>query len=66
MAKSPCPRANFSLRGTTRNITPQIFLTHPTLEQHKIHFKKNFTSNFMSKDCLGHVKLQFSIKFFLK
>jgi hypothetical protein len=35
-------RANLSLGGTTKNFTPQIYETHPTLKQHKIHIKKAF------------------------
>jgi hypothetical protein len=33
---------NLSLGGTTKNVTPQISKTHPTLEQHRIHIKKTF------------------------
>jgi len=33
---------NLSLGGTTKNVTPQIFEAHPTLEQHRIHINKTF------------------------
>jgi choline-glycine betaine transporter len=36
--------ANLSLGATIRNITPQIFVTHPTSGQHRIHIKKVFQS----------------------
>jgi uncharacterized protein YukJ len=32
--------ANLSLGGPTRSITNQIFVTHPTLGQHRTHIKK--------------------------
>jgi hypothetical protein len=32
-------RANLSLGGTIRNVTPQIFETHPTSEQHRTHVR---------------------------
>jgi hypothetical protein len=32
---------NLSLGGTTRNVTPQSSMTHPTLGQHKPHINKN-------------------------
>jgi hypothetical protein len=35
--------ANLSLGGTTKNVTPQIFVTHPTSKQHKNHIKKIFS-----------------------
>ncbi len=37
------------LGGTTRNVTPQIFETHPTLRQHRIHIKKVFHSKLLIK-----------------
>ncbi len=37
-------KANLSLGGTIKNVTPQIFVTHPTSKQHKIHMKKNIHS----------------------
>jgi len=38
---------NLSLGGTTKNVTPQIFVTHPTSSQHRIHIKKTFHSKFI-------------------
>jgi hypothetical protein len=35
-------RANLSLGGTIRTVTPQIFETHPTSKQHRIQIKKSF------------------------
>jgi len=32
-------RANLSLGGTIRIVTPQIFETHPTSEQHRTHIR---------------------------
>jgi hypothetical protein len=34
---------NLSLGGTTRDVTTQIFVTHPTLGQHRTHIKKDFS-----------------------
>jgi len=42
-------RANLSLGGTIRNITPQIFETHPTLKQHRTHIKKVFNFKLLIK-----------------
>ncbi len=41
--------ANLSLCGPIKNITPQIFETHPTLRQHKNHIKKTFHSKLFIK-----------------
>jgi hypothetical protein len=42
-------KANFSLGGTIKNITPQIFVTHPTSRQHRTHIKKKFHSKLFIK-----------------
>jgi len=55
--------ANLSLGATTRNITPQIFVTHPTSGQHRIHIKKKFNPNYLSKGYLSHVELKTLTKF---
>jgi hypothetical protein len=34
--------ANLSLGGTIRKVTPQLFETHQTSQQHRIHIKKSF------------------------
>ncbi len=33
---------NLFLGGTTGNVTPQIYMTHPTLGQNRFHRKKAF------------------------
>jgi hypothetical protein len=38
-----------SLGGTTGNVTPQSFVTHPTSKQHRIHIKKTFLSKLFIK-----------------
>ncbi len=47
--KIPHKLANLSLGGTTKNVTPQIFETHPTSKQHRIHIKKTFHSKLFIK-----------------
>jgi hypothetical protein len=42
-------RANLSLGGTARNVTPQKNLIHSILEQRRTQLKKTFISNFISK-----------------
>ncbi len=42
-------RANLSLGGTTRSVTPQISKNHPTLRQHRTHIKKVFHSKLLIK-----------------
>jgi hypothetical protein len=41
--------ANLSLGGTIKNVTPQIFMTHPTSRQHKAHIQKTFDSKLFIK-----------------
>ncbi len=55
--------ANSSLGGTTRNIAPQISWTHSILKQCRIHLKKTFTSNCISKDYPSNVEFETSIEF---
>jgi hypothetical protein len=40
---------NLFLGGTTRNVTPQISMIHPTLGQHRSHIKKAFHSKLFIK-----------------
>jgi hypothetical protein len=54
--------ANLSLVGTTRNITPQIFVTHPTSRQHKTHIKKNIHSKLFMKRFPKSCRIQKSCK----
>jgi hypothetical protein len=51
-------KINLSLGGTTRNVTPQIFKTHPTLEQHRTHVKKAFHSKLFIKKLPKPCKIQ--------
>jgi hypothetical protein len=62
--------ANFSLGGTTGNVTPQKFDTHPTLGQHRTHLRKNFHFKLyierLFKSCrfetsIGFIKNNFNI-----
>ncbi len=39
-AKINAYEANLFLGGTSRNLTPQISVTHPTSRQHRTHIKK--------------------------
>jgi hypothetical protein len=55
--------ANLSLGGTTRNITPQISMTHPTSKQHRTHIKKKIIPNYLSKGYPSHVEFKILIKF---
>jgi hypothetical protein len=55
--------ANLSLGGTTRNITPQNFVTHPTSGQHRTHIKNKFIPNYLSKGYSSHVEFKTFIKF---
>jgi len=57
---------NLSLGGTTRNVTAQIFETHPTSRQHRIHIKKKFHSKIFIKSYPSHVELKNLIKFIKK
>jgi hypothetical protein len=50
--------SNLSLGGTTKNITLQIFETHPTLGQNRTHIKKDFHSNLFIKMLLKSCKIQ--------
>ncbi len=38
-AKINAYEANLFLGGTSRNLTPQISVTHPTSRQHRTHIK---------------------------
>jgi hypothetical protein len=49
---------NLSLGGTTRNVTPQIFVTHPTLRQHMIHIEETFQSKLFIKRLPKSCKIQ--------
>jgi hypothetical protein len=40
-------RANLSLGNIIRNLTLQIFETHPTSKQHKTHIKKLFIPHYL-------------------
>jgi hypothetical protein len=51
-------RANLSLGGTTKNVTPQISKTRPTLGQHKTHIKKAFYSKLIIKRLPKSCKIQ--------
>jgi hypothetical protein len=51
-------KANLSLGGTTRNVAPQIFVTHPTSGQHRIHIKKKFHSKLFIKRLPKSCKIQ--------
>jgi hypothetical protein len=42
---------------------PQIYETHPILGQHRIHIKKNFIPNDLSKGYPSHIKFKTPIKF---
>jgi hypothetical protein len=55
--------ANLSLGGTIRNVTPQIYMTHPISRQHKIHIKKKIIPNYLSKGYPSHVEFKTSIEF---
>jgi hypothetical protein len=57
---------NLSLGGTIRNVTPEIFVIHSTLRQHKIHINKAFQSKLFIKDYPSHVKFKILIKFTIK
>ncbi len=48
---------NLSLGGTIKNITPQIYVTHPILRQHRSHIKKQFHSKFFIKRLLKSCKI---------
>jgi hypothetical protein len=54
---------NLSLGVTTKNVTPQISRTHPTLKQHKTHIKKVFHFKYLSKGYPSHVQFKTRIKF---
>ncbi len=49
--------------GTTRNITPQIFETHPTLRQHRTDIKNKIIPNYLSKGYPSHVEFKTLFKF---
>jgi len=56
--------ANLSLGGTTTNVTPQIFETHPTSGQHRTHILKNkIIPNYLSKVYPSHVEFKTIFKF---
>jgi hypothetical protein len=57
---------NLSLGGTTRNVMPQIYVTHPTSRQHMTHIKKLFIPNYLSKGYPSNVELKTLIKFIKK
>ncbi len=50
--------ANLSLGGTTRNVTPQISMTHPTSRQHRTHIKKKIHSKLCIKRLPKSRKIQ--------
>jgi hypothetical protein len=56
-------RANPSLGGTTRNITPQNFEIDSTSKQHGTHFKKGFHFKFYIKNLPNLVQFETSIEF---
>jgi hypothetical protein len=56
-------RANPSLGGTTRNITPQNFEIDSTSKQHGTRFFKTFHFKFYIKRLPTHVQLETSIEF---
>jgi hypothetical protein len=41
--------SNLSFSGTNRNVTSQIYETHPTLEQHRTHIKKKYFKLFIKR-----------------
>jgi hypothetical protein len=49
---------NLSLGGTTKNITPEIFETHPTSRQDRTHIKKAFHSKLFVKRLFKSCKIQ--------
>jgi len=51
------------LDGTTKNVSPQKFETHPTLRQHRTHLRKAFHLKFISKDYPNHIQLETLIIF---
>jgi hypothetical protein len=51
-------KANLSLGGTIKNVTPQIFVTHPTSKQHRTHIKKNIHSKLFIKRLPKSCKIQ--------
>jgi len=48
---------NLSLGGTTRNVTPQIYVTHPTLWQHRTHIKNVFHFKLFIKKLLKSCRI---------
>jgi len=59
-------KANLSLGGTIRNVTPQIFGTHPILRQYKTH-KESFSFQIIYQKVFpSHVESKILIKFIFK
>jgi hypothetical protein len=56
--KNPHKWANLSLSGTTKNVAPQHFETHPTSKQHRTHIKKAFHSKLFIKKLPKSCKIQ--------
>jgi hypothetical protein len=49
---------NLSLGGTTKNVTPQISMTHPISGQYRTHIKKTFHSKLFIKGLPKSCKIQ--------
>jgi hypothetical protein len=49
---------NLSLGGTTKNVTPQISMTHPISGQRRTHIKKKFHSKLLSNRLPKSCKIQ--------
>jgi hypothetical protein len=59
-------RENLSLGSTIKNVTFEISKTHPTTGQYRIHIRKLFNPNYLSKGYPSHVEFKTSIKFTIK